>query len=152
MSDSITKNFDQLGVPLINQNWSWGASNDAVVVLRAWQDHIKRLPDRTMLSLLWQDWWGKNSSGGVSLGGNERLRHLEEIKAGKPCFVVLMHDKWGGKKDPERSIIPSKNRAIFHAGDLLQDEDGTVWIELARRIKDISAARAEIREIEKLKG
>jgi hypothetical protein len=98
MSDSITKNFDQLGVPLINQNWSWGASNDAVVVLRAWQDQIKRLPDRTMLSLLWQDWWGKNSSGGVSLGGNERFRHLEEIKAGKPCLVILMHDKWGGRK------------------------------------------------------
>lgn len=38
---SISSLFTYLGMPLVNQRWSWGASNDKCVVLRVWQDDVR---------------------------------------------------------------------------------------------------------------
>lgn len=144
MSKSITKTFEQLGVPLVNQNWSWGASNDRVVVLRAWKDQARMDTQGALNVLVWQDWWSKGSSGRVSLGGKERLRHLKETEAGKPCYVVIISDRWDGKEDPKRSIVPSSSRPIFRAGTLQRDANGEVRIGLTQRFTDLNEARQEI--------
>lgn len=144
MSDSITMNFQQLGVPLRNQQWSWGSSNDRAVVLRAWQDQARMDPNGTLSALVWQDWWMKGPSGRISLGGKERLRQIVEIEAGKPCYIVIITDRWKGNQDPKRSIIPSSDRPIFRAGEIRRDPNGEIWIELTHRFTDIKEVKQEI--------
>jgi hypothetical protein len=152
MSDSITRNFQQLGVPLVNQQWSWGAANERAVVLRAWQDQAHLDADGILNALIWQDWWAKGPSGRKSPGGTERLRQISEIEAGKPCFVVIITDRWEGKEDPKRNIIPSPNRPIFQAGAVRRDPNGNIWVELIHRFKEISEAAKEIAGLEPFKA
>ena len=77
--DSISSLFTYLGMPLVNQRWSWGASNTDCVVLRVWQDErVKRENAIVILREL------PNLIG--LLGYKERERHIQEIRAGKPCF------------------------------------------------------------------
>jgi len=40
--DSIAALFRTLGAPLHNERWSWGASTDDYVILRAWQDDMRK--------------------------------------------------------------------------------------------------------------
>ena len=148
MSDSITRNFEQLGVPLVNRQWSWGASNERAVVLRAWQDQARLDANGTLNALVWKEWWIKGPSGRTSPGGTERLRQLDEIEAGKPCYVVIITDRWEGKEDPRRSIVPSSARPMFRAGAVRRDPNGDAWIELVHRFTHISEAKHEISNLE----
>ena len=49
---SLTQFFDQLGAPLANSRWSWGAqrARDGVVFMRVWQDE-KRFENERQLTL-----------------------------------------------------------------------------------------------------
>ena len=135
---SITNNFDFIGVPLHNNRWSWGASNDCAVVLRAWHDHTLKDPDGVRRTLIWRPRWRGEKSPGI----NERLKHIEEIKAGKPCFIVLVTDANLGTGKP-RKIAPSKERRAFRCGDLLCEND-TIKIELLSPLENMNALKAEI--------
>jgi len=135
---SITNNFAYIGVPLRNNRWSWGATNDCAVVLRAWHDHTQKDPDGVTRNLIWRPRWKTERSSGV----NERLNHLEEIKAGKPCYIILVTDANLGTGKP-RKIAPVKERSAFRCGGLLYEDD-TIKIELLKPLENLAALKAEI--------
>lgn len=137
MSKSITENFNYLGLPLKNSRWSWGSSNGDVVVLRVWQDHTRKESDGTMTTLLWhRERWGNNN------GAIERKKHIEEIKAGTPCYVILCRDKNLGTDKP-RKIASSRSRGIFLCGGL-RYEELEIRIELVKRFKDLAEAKRSL--------
>ncbi len=132
-SNNITANFEYLGVPLKNKRWSWGASNEDVVVLRVWQDHRRKGPAKTMTTRIWHREWK------VTPGLNERKKHIAEIEAGKACYAIVVRDEnLGTGKD--RKIAKSPNRAIFLCGSVIHEDD-EIRIELVKRFKDLADAK-----------
>lgn len=93
---SITEFFKiRLNAPLLNSRWSWGAvsADKSAVYLSVWQDEIHRDDPKdphspTWVYVLWgeQEWKDKNDG---SLARDERVRHLELIKAGTPGYAVV---------------------------------------------------------------
>lgn len=96
MTVSISKFFDSLGLPLNNRAWSWGSRDEArhIVLLRAWEDEYAA-EDKAVTVL------SANHAGQhVSLGWNERQRHLNLLKQGTwSGYAVMMT-----AKNPEEEI------------------------------------------------
>ena len=83
---SLTEFFKiRLGAPLANTRQSWGAykSDQTAVYLSVWQDEIKRVDGITWVNVLgWDDI-------GSTFGREERIKHLDSIKAGMPAFALI---------------------------------------------------------------
>ena len=65
-----------------------------------------------------------------NLGYEERLRHLEMLKSGAECYLVMCV-----AKDPEatpREIASFNKREIFIGGRVIES-DGDWWIEMLER-------------------
>ena len=139
---SITRSFEYIGVPLRNSRWSWGASNEHAIVLRVWHDHTERDEDGVRRNLIWRPRWKTERSPGV----NERLNHIEEIKAGRPCYVIVVEDANFGTGKP-RKIAQAKTRRVFKCGELLF-EDGTIKIELLKSLEHLTELKTEIAKIQ----
>ena len=137
MSKSITDNFKYLGLPLVNQRWSWGASNDDVVVLRVWKDHTRKGPHGIITTLLWHRERWKDDNGAI-----ERKKHIAEIEAGKTCFVIVCRDE-NLDNDKPRKIAPSRNRPVFLCGSFL-NEGHEIRIELVKRFKDLADLKSSL--------
>ena len=107
-------------------------------MLRAWRDHTQKDLDGVRRNLIWRPRWKGEKSPGV----NERLNHIEEIKAGKPCYIILVTDANLGTGRP-RKIAPSKERRVFRCGGLLCEND-TIKIELLNPHEYLAALKDEI--------
>lgn len=124
--DSISSLFTYLGMPLVNQRWSWGASNTDCVVLRVWQDErVKRENAIVILREL------PNLIG--LLGYKERECHIQEIRAGKPCFLIMCQAV--NPNSESREIKAFNKKELFVGGKLLQIEEGVLAITYESRIK-----------------
>ena len=134
---SISRFFEELGAPLANPMWSWGAqrSSDGAVFMRVWQD--EKLVENGRLYFL----IGSNTdtcAGPPRLGYRERLRHIEAFKAGAPCFLVMLI-----AKDPAslpRRIADFDSESLFIAGPILE-RDGRFWAEVLGRkpVREVAA-------------
>ncbi len=61
----------------------------------------------------------------------ERLRHIELIRAGAPCFLVMCE-----ADDPKahtRKVKAFNDGSVFSGGEL-EDRNGNVWIRREKRI------------------
>lgn len=128
---SLRDYFESIGARLRNYRWSWGAvrPTDGAVVLRVWQDEELRLNDKTLMRLTNHAAF-RDSPG--DLGFQERLNHIELIRDGATCYLVMC-----SADDPRaspRSVKWFDSRTLFLAGGLL-DIDGDSWIELGRRVQ-----------------
>jgi hypothetical protein len=123
---TLTRFFERLGAPLANSRWSWGArrQSDGAVVLKVWDDlridHegrpyvlIRRLSDHP-----------KDSR---NLGYRERLRHVETVRGGAACYLVLCTAR-DVNADPRR-IDRFDDEHLFVGGELL-DRGRELWIEI----------------------
>jgi hypothetical protein len=122
---SISSLFTYLGMPLVNQRWSWGASNDKCVVLRVWQDEVVKRQKAIIILQEHPDLFNLP-------GYKERERHIKEIQAGKPCYLIMCE-----AKDPEsdRRVIKNINeKELFVGGELLEIEEGIIAIAYKSRI------------------
>lgn len=128
---SLTDFFKLLGAPLVNSRWSWGAQrpSDGAVFLRVWQD-LKRFEGEQRFMLLDRHGNGNDPEASSNLGYQERRRHIEEIRAGKRCYLVMCI-----AKDTEarpRAVREFHDEDIFVGGKIVQDHSG-VWIEVVAR-------------------
>ena len=129
---SISAFFRELGAPLKNVRWSWGArrSKDGVVFLRVWQDR-KRFEDGRTFYLL----DGRDDENRADPGYRERQQHIESVRSGARCYLIMCT-----VKDPDarpRSIQDFNSSELFVGGDLaIKDWRGHegVWIELLGRV------------------
>lgn len=88
---TITEYFASLGAPLKNMNWSWGAvadgSNPVVpagtVILRTWTHCAYPFRGKTYYHIF-SPW------STASHGQPERERHVELIKQGAKCMLIVI--------------------------------------------------------------
>jgi hypothetical protein len=126
---SISAFFEKLGAPLQNPRWSWGAirKSDGAVFLRVWQDR-KTVQNKSLFMMITHHC--KYALRADNLGYQERLRHVERMREGAPCFMIMCC-----AVDPEGSPrkIKSYNESdIFVGGDLME-VCGDTWVLVVKR-------------------
>lgn len=120
--------FASLGAPFTNVRWSWGGVRfglDGAVVLRVWQDEIVLHDKLSYVRVMRFDTSNKKAA---SPGYKERLHHVELIRRGRTCYMVMCT-----AKDPKampREIKEFNKKEIAVGGRLLQLNEGW-WVELA---------------------
>jgi hypothetical protein len=127
---TITSLYERLGAPLTNNRWSWGGQrpSDGAVFLRVWQG-LKRLKDGERYMLV--DGKLRLPEDATNLGYQERLRHLDAVRTGAKCYLVMRI-----ARDPDQ-----RPRVIqdFHGEEVFENEglfelDGSVWIKVGTRV------------------
>jgi hypothetical protein len=121
---SISVFFKDLGFPLNNSRWSWGAHGRLGVLLRTWSDevdvlerHVKVLgPEAEILA---------NKSAGLP----ERIDHLRILWAGGLAGYVVMATA-RDVSAATRDIQNYERDAVQEIVALLQAPDGSIWAEL----------------------
>jgi len=133
---TLSEMFKRLGAPLVNTRWSWGAirASDGAVFLRVWQDRVmKHEGKRYVLVARIKD----RDKAPEKLGQQERLEHIERIREGAACYMVmcLVEDK-----DAIPRKIKSFNKEDVFVGGEVIELDSIIYIELADRVP-VSAVR-----------
>ncbi|VVP43966.1 hypothetical protein PS862_05034 [Pseudomonas fluorescens] len=126
---SITQFFSALGAPLRMVRQSWGAVRaDGAVFLRVWQDKCETHDGTRFVQLTHLEKYGGDSS---NFGYNERCSHIERIRQGAQCYLVMCL-----ARNPEDSPrdIKSFNRDAVFVGGALRQFDKDWWIELDGKI------------------
>ncbi|ERT15822.1 hypothetical protein O162_27445 [Pseudomonas putida SJ3] len=126
---SITQFFSALKAPLRMMRQSWGAvREDGAVFLRVWQDRCETHDGVRYVQLTHLEKYGGDSS---NLGYNERRTHVEMIRDGASCYLVMCL-----AKDTEASPrdIKSFNKDTIFVGGSLKQFDGEWWVELAGKV------------------
>ena len=138
---SISSFFSKLGAPLNNVRWSWGAvrDSDGAVFLRVWQqdgefDDEKRIPVVQITD------YDKYADAPYNPGWDERLKHIELVRKGAKCYLVMCR-----AKDPNvspREIAGWNKKEVFVGGEL-REVKGDIWIEAVRRVPIFDIANRE---------
>jgi hypothetical protein len=135
----ISALFRQVGAPLKNVRWSWGAvrERDGAVFLRVWQDETKTINGTLITRLTANQVFAADDPD--NYGYQERLMHVQLVQGGASLFVIMCH-----AEDPKahpRQIAGFDRRELFVGGEWME-RDGEVWVELSRRIAIEEARQA----------
>jgi hypothetical protein len=129
-SKAISWHFEDLGAPLHNIVWSWGALSREKrdIFLRVWEDEIERIDGEIIVQLTLHS----KFIGGKNCGYRERIKHIEYIKNNYKGFVVVCVAK-DTKKSPRkiRSYDKEKIYPILRIMDIAGDQ----WAVLGTGIK-----------------
>ncbi len=117
MAQPISHFFQRLGFPLKNVRWSWGARNEAVVLLRTWEDHYAF--KKKEVAVLQDSWFEVNESYGL----DERVNHLKSIWNGEVSAYTVMASVRDSSAIP-REIKDYRDDAVFFIQKLHQSEGG----------------------------
>lgn len=150
---SISSFFQRLDAPLANNRWSWGSQrlSDGAVFLRVWQD-LKFVEDGQAYMLV----DARTHDDTDSLGYHERVRHLQSVRDGAPCFLVMCVAK--DVEASPRTIKEFNDLEVFVGGGIVDTpvdfvfprqtsphvlpfcEDGATWVRLSGRrpIRDLT--------------
>jgi hypothetical protein len=124
-----TEMFKRLGAPLANSRWSWGAvrAEDKAVFLRVWQDRQTRKDGRLYFMVTHHE---KYAGKEENLGYQERLVHVDLIRAGAPCYMIMCL-----AEDVEAAPrkIKDFNRAEVFVGGKVMELNGDTWVEMVDR-------------------
>lgn len=126
---SISQFFSALGAPLHMLRQSWGAERtDGAVFLRVWQDRCETHQGIRYVQLTHLEKYGGDSS---NFGYSERLRHVQKVREGAKCYLVMCL-----AKDPKASPreIKKPNRDFVFVGGVLKQFDSEWWIEIADKV------------------
>ncbi|OFS71171.1 hypothetical protein HMPREF3173_18930 [Pseudomonas sp. HMSC08G10] len=121
--------FKRLGAPLKNTRWSWGAHRaDGALVLRVWKDRTQQFDGRPFAMLTHHNRYADNQG---NLGYKERNGHVEEIRAGTPCYMVMcqVEDITASPRQ-----IRSFDQDNVYLGGALHESQGDWWIEIVQPI------------------
>jgi hypothetical protein len=133
---SISRHFSDLGAPLKNIVWSWGAvSEKNEIFLRVWQDQVCNIDGSNFVRLTDYAYF----EGYNSLGFNERQRQIEKLRKGCKGFIIFCVAQ--STVAARRRIQSYVKDRIFPTGEIIEI-DGDVWVEftLGVRVKDFLAA------------
>ena len=103
-------------------------ASDGAVFLRVWQDRERKI-DSSWYTMLTHREKFEDDPG--NLGWQERLGHVELIRKGVPCYLVMCEAK--DISAAPRSIKSFNDRDVFVGGKLVEI-DGDWWIERAGRL------------------
>jgi len=118
---TITQHFVDLGAPLCNTVWSWGAvSVNGAVILRAWADERRQFDGKWFRLLA-------DPAYAASPGYPERLRHIDGIRAGSNRFMVVVTAV--DTKAQRRQIANFNPDVFIPIGEVRTEPDGLVWGE-----------------------
>ena len=129
--------FDYLGAPLKNQRTSWGSvKDDGTIFLRVWIDEKKKVDGKWQWRLTKYRCFLQDKRN--SVGWKERLTHIESIKNGIKCFLVVVNPT----KDP-KDIADCADRELgfamqdrgYRLENLYEDEEGDYWAEVGDPIE-----------------
>ena len=121
--------FKYLGAPLSNSRWSWGAvrSEDGAVFLRVWQDRQARKDGRLYFMVTHHE---KYTSKEDNLGYHERLLHVDLIRTGAPCYMIMCLAE--DVEAAPRKIKDFNRGEVFIGGKVMELHSDT-WIEMVGR-------------------
>lgn len=132
---SISTLFSDLGAPLKNIRWSWGAVNpqSGAVFLRVWTDETRKHNGWNVVRLTNR----AHFEGRKSLGYAERTNHIQDLRNGRPGFLIFCEAKEPGKIP--RRLKSYRADRIFPTGRLCE-VDGDVYVEFltGRSVTDIN--------------
>jgi hypothetical protein len=118
---TISQHFVNLGAPLRNTRWGWGAvSGDGAVILRVWQDEYSNIGGRRFRKLQDPAW-------STSAGYAERAQHVDLIRAGARGYMVIVTAV--DIKACQRKIADFNPDRFMPVGELITTPDGVVWGE-----------------------
>lgn len=120
MAKSISRFFSDLGLPLKNIRWSWGATAGSTLLLRTWSDEFMRHDGVRRVTVLREP---AGYRAGDSFGLDERYRQLEAVWAGGVAAYTVM----ATVKDPTvrpREIKEYRDDGVFCIDRLEMRPDG----------------------------
>jgi len=131
MSITITNLFERVGAPLRNPRWSWGAvrESDGAVFLRVWQDR-KKVLDGVMYMMVTHH--GAFKDDPDNLGYRERNDQVEQIRTGRPCFLIMCLAKDVTKSPRE---IKSFNSDWVFVGSEVVDIEGDSYVKVCDKVR-----------------
>lgn len=119
----------KIKVPLRMMRRFWGAvRGDGAVFLLVWQDRCETHEGVRYVQLTHLEKSGGDNS---NFGYNKRKTHVEMIRGGAPCYLVmcLAKDTKASRRD-----IKSFNKDTIFVGEALKQFDVEWWIELAGKV------------------
>ena len=118
----ITEFFRRLGAPLRNPLWSWGpVGNNGQVFLRQRETDVRTDEDgREYVIVAGND---RPAGGRGQNGWTERKRHIEMIRAGAKCFVILVVSDTPDL--PGRRISKFNVSEIVEGGEVVRKGEAT---------------------------
>jgi hypothetical protein len=124
---TLSQLFKQLGAPLANVRWSWGAvrESDSAIFLRVWQDECRTIDGRIYVLVR-----SKSEEAAERPGRTERMQHVAQIRRGARSYLIMCR-----AKDPTavpREIAGFNDDDVFVGGELF-DAGGHTWLELVER-------------------
>lgn len=126
---SLTQFFAKIGAPVKNPRWSWGGvREDGAVILRVWQDRKIKYDGAHYMQLSHLQKYGE---GQGNLGYLERLDHIQRIKDGARCYMVMCLAK---DLDSSPREIRSFNKNNLFLGGKLVEIDYDWFIEISASI------------------
>jgi len=125
---SITQFFLDLGFPLRNARWSWGASSDRGILLRTWADDFSAKEKRVGVLGAPADYQARDS-----YGLDERIRHLRALWAGGVAgYTVIANAK--AVDAPTREIKDYREDKLFVIDHLEELETGGIAAVVSKLI------------------
>ncbi len=118
----ISRFFSDLGMPLNNMRWSWGARSGSLLLLRTWADEFKKEGDVRRVTVLRSASGYRNAD---SYGLDERYRHLEALWAGDVAGYTVMATVVDPKARP-REIKEYRDEGVFSIESLEMLADGSL--------------------------
>ena len=118
--------FARLGAPLSKSRWSWGAvrSERGAVFLRVWRDGMRTHDGSQFVRVtnhaLFRD-------GPVNCGHRERLGHVDLIRGGAPCYLIVCEAADPAAR-PRR--VRRFNAAEAFPGGRVVELDGDWYVEV----------------------
>ena len=120
MAKPITQFFLDLGLPLKNARWSWGAQSGNTILLRTWADEFSS-KDRRVTVLREPAGYQDRESYGL----DERIRHLKVLWAGGVAgYTVIATAK--ATNVPKREIKEYRDDKVFVIDRLETRADGAI--------------------------
>lgn len=124
---NMTDLFRGFGAPLVNPRWSWGAvRSDGTVFLRVWEDQIRTHDGSQYVRVTYQ-----NSHNPERLGHQERLKHVDLVRRGASCYMIMCVAR---DVNASHRKISSFNRDEVFVGGNIVELDGDCWIQITGQV------------------
>jgi hypothetical protein len=120
MPKPISKFFEELGFPLRNIRWSWGARSGQAVLLRTWADEFSA-KERAVVVLREAAGYQANESYGL----DERINHVKAIWEGNIAAYTVIATAKHEKLFP-REIKEYRDDKVFAIRGLVERDDGSI--------------------------
>jgi hypothetical protein len=130
MSTSQKDLFLMLDAPLANARWSWGSvrAADGAVFLRVWQDKTRKFDNALFVRVAWEL---DDEDEAGSLGYQERVKHVELIKQGAKCFLIMCQAD--DIEASPRKVKDFDTDNVFR-GEKIAEIEGDWWVKIGSRV------------------